>query len=312
MTKPSWNGLLVLSYHRIGQAAGYPYDRAAWSATPDVLDAHLSLLVKHFEVIGPREIDAARRARRGRFIVLTFDDGYRDSFDEALPLLRSHGVPAGFFPITGLLDRPHVPWWDEVAWMVRTSTRGPVPAGQWLDAPVAFDEPDREGAVRALLLRYRTIPGCETEAFLDFIAERTGSGRHPQDEASERWLSWDMVRLLHEAGMTIGAHTATHPVLTMLSQEEQWSEIASCRRRIEAEVGEPSTIFAYPAGRFDDRTRACLAAEGVELAFAHSGGYYRLNQPWDPYDVRRTPISRRVDVKRLRDMLTLPDPSPRS
>jgi peptidoglycan/xylan/chitin deacetylase (PgdA/CDA1 family) len=304
--RPPWSGVVVLSYHRIGRAEGSPYDRAGWSASPDVLDAHLRLVSKHFDVISPGALDDARRAGRGRYVVLTFDDGYRDSHDVALPLLRSHGVTAGFFPITDFVDRPRVAWWDEIAWMVRSSPRRSVPAGSWLDAPLQWDEPERDAAVRALLQRYRAVPGAEAEAFLDFLAEATESGRHPPDGADELWLTWDMVRSLHAAGMTIGGHTASHPLLPMLSPEEQRREIADCRRRIEAEVGAPMTVFAHPAGRFDDHTRACLAQEGVELAFGHSGGYGRFGPSWDPYAVPRTSVSPRIDARRLGGTLTLP------
>jgi peptidoglycan/xylan/chitin deacetylase (PgdA/CDA1 family) len=262
--------------------------------------------MRHFEVVSPADVGEAMRAPRGRRVALTFDDGYRDSHDVALPVLRAHGVPAGFFPITGFVDRPRVPWWDEIAWMVRTSPRASVAAGPWLEAPLPLGDGDREPAVRALLGRYRSVPGGESEGFLDFLAEATGSGRHPPGGASELWLTWDMVRALHAAGMTIGGHTASHPLLPTLSPEGQREEIASCRRRIEAEVGAPMKVFAHPAGRFDAHTRACLAHEGVELAFAHSGGYARRRGKWDPYAVPRTSVSRRVDARRLVGTLTLP------
>jgi peptidoglycan/xylan/chitin deacetylase (PgdA/CDA1 family) len=306
LRRPPWSGVLALSYHRIGDAGRSKYDRKGWSASADLLDAHLRLILRHFELIGPGQLDDVVRSGRGRYVVLTFDDGYRDSFDVALPVLRSHGATASFFPITGFVDRPRIPWWDEIAWMVRTSAREAVPSGWWLPEPVSYDEPDRERAVVALLERYKRLPGEETGAFLDWLAEATASGRHPEDGADELWLTWDMVRELRRAGMTIGGHTVTHPVLPSLSPEDQRAEIAGCRKRIEAELGERMTAFAYPGGRFDAVTRECVAAEGVEVAFGHSGGYRPFGPSWDPLDVRRTSISPRIGVRRLRGTLTLP------
>ena len=167
--------------------------------------------------------------------------------------------------------------------MVRTSPHASVAAGPWLEAPLPLGDGDREPAVRALLGRYRSVPGGESEGVPRFPGRGHGSGRHPPGGASELWLTWDMVRALHAAGMTIRGDTATHPLLPTLSPEGQREEIASCRRRIEAEVGAPMKVFAHPAGRFDAHTRACLAHEGVELAFAHSGGYARPRGKWDPY-----------------------------
>jgi peptidoglycan/xylan/chitin deacetylase (PgdA/CDA1 family) len=305
LRRPPWSGVLALSYHRIGEGGSSPYDRNAWSASADVLDAHLRLIARHLEVIGPGDLPEAVRLGRRRYVMLTFDDGYRDSFDVALPVLRSHGVTATFFPITGFVDHPRVPWWDEIAWMVRMSTRGSVESGPWSPQPITYDEPDRELAVRALLARYKALPGEQTEPFLEWLADATGSGRHSGDGAGELWLSWEMIRELHRAGMTIGGHTVNHPVLTSLSPEEQRAEIVGCRRRVEAEVGERMTVFAYPAGDFDEVTRSCLTDEGVEFAFGHAGGYRPFGS-WDPHDIRRTSISPRIDLRRLRGTLALP------
>ncbi len=60
-------------------------------------------------------------AKRGRYGMITFDDGYRDNHATALPILKREGVTATFFVATGFIDAPRLPWWDEIAWMVRTS-----------------------------------------------------------------------------------------------------------------------------------------------------------------------------------------------
>ena len=89
---PLWRGVLVLNYHRIDDGSRSVLDRGVLSATPEALDAQLRFLRQHVEVVRLEDVEDAR-ARRGRHVLLTFDDGYRDNFELAFPLLRAHGLP---------------------------------------------------------------------------------------------------------------------------------------------------------------------------------------------------------------------------
>ena len=79
------------------------------------------MLARAFEVIALDDLEAAAARPRGRALMLTFDDGYRDQATPAARLLHARGLPATFFLTTGFLDRGGLSWWDEIAWMVRTS-----------------------------------------------------------------------------------------------------------------------------------------------------------------------------------------------
>jgi hypothetical protein len=145
----AWRGLLVLTYHRIGDPAESPLDRNLFSATAEEFARQVCHLARECEVIGLDDVPAALRARGGRRVLVTFDDGYRDNFELAFPLLRAAGMPAAFFLATGFLDRPRLSWWDELAWM-----------GAGSDAVDA----------------YKRLPASDGEAFLDRAGERTGRG----------------------------------------------------------------------------------------------------------------------------------------
>jgi peptidoglycan/xylan/chitin deacetylase (PgdA/CDA1 family) len=304
----AWSGVLALAYHRIGDGSASPFDRGLWSASPAALDAQIQFLKRHFDIIGPANlVDLVRRAR-GRYILISFDDGYRDNYEHAFPILRSHGVGAMFFITTGFIDRPRCPWWDEIAWMVRRSRRGGVPGGPWLPSLVPFDEPGRDRAVRTLLRRYKSLAGKDTEAYLDFLAEATESGRYASADMRETWMTWDMVREMRAGGMWIGGHTVNHPVLARLTRSEQEREIAGCGKRIAEELGEPMRCFSYPVGgqtSFTNDTRTCLTEQGVEFAFSYYGGYRQFND-WDPYDIRRYRMETDVNLDLVCACATFP------
>ncbi len=121
-------------------------------------------------------------------------------------------------------------------------------------------------------------------------------------------MSWEMAREMTRGGMTIGGHTATHPVLARIPAQRQDAEIASCALRIRQELGETMRWFAYPVGSRDSftaQTQEILTRAGVEIAFSFYGGYARFSG-WKPLDVPRTHVGRECTPEIMRTMLWLP------
>lgn len=305
--RPQWEGLLVLNYHRIGDAAATPFDRGVFSATADDLDRQIAYLKRFAEIISPSDISSVRRRATGRSILITFDDGYRDNYELAFPVLKRHGVPAAFFICTGFLDRGELAWWDEIAWMVRNATVNEIPENAWLGHLPLRDDEARELAIRAALARYKELPGDQTRAFLTFLAGATGAGRFAGD-AHDLWMTWDMVREMRDAGMTIGAHTDSHPLLGRLSPKEQEREILTSRDRLTAELGTPPSVFAYPvgkAGAYDLATKRLLQQAGFTYGFNFIGGHQPF-ATFDAYDVRRSYVGHRMSQPTFEAVVTLP------
>ena len=152
------------------------------------------------------------------------------------------------------------------------------------------------------------MPAAEHAEYLEFLAGATGSGRCPAGPAAGLWMTWEMLREMRSAGMTIGGHTVTHPVLARLPQPAQCEEIVACGRRLAQELGEPMRYLSYPVGgpdAFDDGTRACLREAGVQYAFSYYGGY-RTFDDWDDLDVRRIAIECEMGPAAVRAIVTLP------
>jgi peptidoglycan/xylan/chitin deacetylase (PgdA/CDA1 family) len=302
-----WRGVLALNYHRIGDPRESPFDPDLFSATQDMFDEHLRFLTRHLDVVRPDDITSGLD-RRGRYLLITFDDGYRDNYDRAFPVLRAHGVPATFFVTTGFLGRARVTWWDEIAWMVRRSPRDTMPSGPYVHAALGLSAPRRDETRRKLVRVLKALPADQTEGFLDFVATATGSGRCADAEASALWMTWDMVRELGDSGMVIGGHTVDHAIMSGLSPSDQEQQIRGCAEHLRAELNAPMRFFSYPVGlpgTFSEHTRACLRACGVELAFGASGGFERVIG-FDPLDFRRTNVTLATSNHLIAAMATLP------
>ena len=302
-----WRGTLVLAYHRIAdERKPTSFDPGVFSATPQALDAQLAFITRHFEVVSPEAIERDPNAR-GRRVLVTFDDGYRDNYDLAYPILRRHGVSAAFFLATDFLDRPRVPWWDELAWMARQSSRPTLEGGEWFERALPLDG-DRRFAIAELARVYKSLPTERTEAFVEHCADAAGTGRCDPAAAADLWMSWEMAAEMRDAGMTIGGHSATHPVLGNADPAVQRREIEECKRRLADQLDLSMRYFAYPVGlpsAFSETTRRLLREAGVTLAFSLYGGYLRPDR-LDRFDVPRASVSIEADLRGFRAMLAFP------
>lgn len=303
-----FSGVLVFNYHRVADSINLEFDRGLWSTDAQTFRDQVRFCKSHLEMITPDVLPQVTASGRGRYGMITFDDGYRDNFDIAFPILKAEGVPATFFVTTGFVDSPKIPWWDEIAWMVRMSRRECVRLPGWLPSPVLFDEPDREQLVRTLLRKYRSLPPESYERYLDAVAEATKSGRCSGSMGNNLWMTWEMLREMRAAGMVIGGHSVTHPVLATGTYAGQRNEIIGCASRLAEELSEPMRHFSYPVGgpeEFDSITRDCLREANVEYAFSYYGGLNCFNR-WDNYNIRRVAIEREITADWFKAIVSMP------
>ncbi len=304
----TWNGVLILNYHRIGDPANSPFDHDLWSASVVDFERQIGFLAKNFDVIGLSDLEHSLNQPRGQFVMLTFDDGYRDNYSAAFPILKSHGVSATFFIATGFIDCPRAPAWDELAWMLRTTTAASIAANEWLPSSVSLAESDRQRTFSRLLSVYKSLGFELTEPYLDFLADVLGTGRCPLSLAHDQWMTWDMLREMQAGGMTFGGHTVDHPILANATSDQQDWEVGECRRRLIEELGQPIDAFSYPNGQrgdFNEFTRAALRHYDYRWAFGFFGGYCPPGYA-DHFALCRRGIETEIDLARFRAITTLP------
>lgn len=211
--------------------------------------------------------EAVRRLRSAalpaRAASITFDDGYADNHDQALPILRRHGLSATFFIATGFLGGGRM-FNDSV---IETLRRAPGPSLDFgalgLDSVgrLELNSPDdRRRAIAAILRAIKYRPMAERHDLARRIQMLVGIERLPDN----LMMTPEQVRALHRAGMRIGAHTRSHPILANLDRDAARVEIEGGRDDLQQLLGEPATLFAYPNGKpGEDYSR-----ESVELARA--------------------------------------------
>lgn len=301
-------GFIALNYHRIGRPDLSELDHGVFSATPESFQKQLDFLRNNCDVIGPEDIAELPRRGRGNFAMITFDDGYRDNYETAFPLLKAAGLPAVFFITTGFMDAMRLSWWDEIAWMVRHCQKSAIGPTAMLPTAITLDRSNLEDAIGQVLAIYKKLKSGATAAFMASLTQETGSGRAPTALSDKTWMTWDMIREMRDGGMAIGGHTVHHPILSSMARCEQDLEISGCAGAIEQHLGQPMKLFSYPRGKsdaFNEDTRACLRDARVQYAFTYYGGMNRT-ESLDNYDVRRVSVESDTQIEHFEAIVTLP------
>ena len=195
--------------------------------------------------------NAAARLKSGnlppRALAITFDDGYADNHEFALPVLRRHGLCASFFIATGFLDGGRM-WNDTVIESIRRCQRPTLdlsPLGLPGIGLVALGaDTARRAAIGQLLPAIKYLPPAQRLALAGQIATLS-EATLPDD----LMMRSSQVKALADAGMQIGAHTVSLPILARLDDAQARDEIVSSKAHLEQLLGQPVTLFAYPNGR---------------------------------------------------------------
>lgn len=314
----STQSLTVLTYHRFPNAHGPElFDDDVVDVTPEAFERQIICLKRHFTFVGVDELCAFAAGKNipQNSIAVTFDDGYLDNYEQALPILQRHGARATFFLSTAYIDERRIYWWDRVSYIVKRSS---VPTIS-LDYPYRVDIPlgDRNLANERVQRIVKTHPSLELERFLEQFARAAGvawSRKLERSFADRLLLTWDHVRELKRAGMDIESHTRTHRVLQTLAPLEIEDELAGSRADLERELGQRSRAVAYPVGNplvDSSPIRKAVHDAGYEIGLSNCTGSNLLREPIDRFNIRRQSVGLNLSEDYLLAMVTLPSLAPK-
>jgi len=262
--------------------------RSGLSTLGAVASPRLSVLIFHrvhalADSIFPQEPDAVRFERLMRFVarayrvmtlsevvthlaqgnlppralVITFDDGYADNAEVALPILQRYGLRASFFVSTGFLDGGRM-WNDSVIECLRACRHAEIDLASFgLGSYSLTHSAERRWVIEALLPRIKYLSLTEREEAIAMLQHVCGVASLP----TNLMMRSEQVREMNQAGMEIGAHTVHHPILTTLTSAEAEYEITEGRNQLESIIDAPVDMFAYPNGKPDrdyDHTHVLL------------------------------------------------------
>lgn len=253
-----------------------------------ILAGQLQYLNRHFRIVPLQRVTAQLEAGnlpKNNEVVLTFDDGLRNNFTVVYPVLKRLGIPATFFVCPGLIDAGQWLWTHAARRRLSSLGEDDLRAftSQCSGAPKTAD---------AMVEWMKTLSLNERQATEAKIRQAT-PGFQPTADDHEAFdlMDWDDLCSLDAELITIGSHTATHPILPTLTQEEISFEIAASRRQLEEKLGRPVNYFCYPNG--SHHTQSCAAArQNYDAAVTTENGLLTQENSADRYLLPRIPATK--------------------
>ena len=224
----------------------------------------------------PEETDKSKP-----WCLLTFDDGWRDTYTTAYPWLKRFGMPATVFLATGSIEGRGGFWVEQLkrSWRIPSSRAQMKSVLSQVAGQEKWQVVDLEDIVEWL----KHMPEEERRSLLRRLLPSEGNSDYSDEVDS--MLTWNQVIEMSRNGVEIGAHTVSHPLLSYESDTTVERELCISKQTLEEKLGKKVRAFAYPNGDWDERVRRWVEQIGYESAFTTRPGWHHLGQ--DRYTIRR-------------------------
>lgn len=278
---------VVLLYHRVLSApeAAQSYSSKGIIVTPETFERHLRFLRRRFTLVNPAEFQAWWRGDR-RFsrppCLISFDDGWKDNLENALPILRDQQVPALIFLPSGYIGGDRVFWQEQLSHLLdvlganASLKTHPTVIQHRLDAVFIEDRSARAEQARETARQFKDRTPDQIQTIVENVTamlRSTSSSvrRVPIDD----YLSWADVQTMLASDIHFGSHTVSHRMLTRLTASAVRDELSRSKQQLEQTLARPVRLLAYPNGDHDSQTAELARQAGYELAFTTIPGWVK-------------------------------------
>lgn len=264
----------IFAYHRVVAEIAQAERDSIYGLviSTETFRRHLELVREAYEVV---TMDEALEILRGEkqvgraAAVITMDDGYRDVYDHAWPVLQGLGLPAIVYVPTALIGTPQLLDHDRLYWLVHQATERGLDLREPLEAAGLTPEhatrlcATRDSARVTDRLNYQ--PLAVRQPILESLETALGISRTAYPSGYQL-LDWDQIREMAEGGISFGAHSDRHLILTLESEVAAEREIRRSQRVLEAQLQRPAKHFAYPNGYYNQTIRQMVERAGFASA----------------------------------------------
>lgn len=290
----------VLAYHRVLPEGSDTASHPGIVVSPETFDRQMSVLKREFRPLALAEFEAHVSSRRpfpAGSCLVTFDDGWIDTFTTALPILQKYDIPAVVFLPTRYIGTNRMFWQETLGHRLLHARQGARDGvAQFADIAHTLtacglaglaDVVSRgsQGELLEAIRRLKLDPTLDPERAIAALDTAFGAGGQcPLD----RFMTWDEVRQLAQQGLAFGAHGHAHHILSRLPGDALDADLASARDTFTRELGTPPTALSYPNGGWNDEVVARAAAARFSTGFTMDRGHVSADDP--PFALRRMNI----------------------
>ena len=295
---------MILMYHRIlPSELAKPRIQAGMYVDPETFETHIRFLKQHFQVVSLSEKFSSNQTMgKTRSIrpacVLTFDDGWKDFYEYAYPVLKRNQVPATVFLPTVYIGTDDWFWTDRLAWILTNAippARPEIPGNTLLER-IAGIQGAYEERLEAAIHLLKNRNDQEIEEVIAALKVRAGIGATPNQRV---FLNWEEVREMAGSGLvSFGSHTQNHRILVHLKEGEVREELVLSKEILLREgVVDPSFIpFCYPNGNLNQRIARLVREAGYHAAVSTVDGWN--DDDVSPFELKRVAIHQDMTASR--------------
>jgi peptidoglycan/xylan/chitin deacetylase (PgdA/CDA1 family) len=241
-------------------------------------------------------------------VVLTVDDGYRDFYLNAYPVLREFNYPATVFITTGFINEQLKFWWDIIEYsFLKTDVKQidlDCVSPDRLNVE-AMDKTARYDIADKVINHCKKLENSKRLEFIDDLVLRLGIDISEMNDIRYQPLKWNEILEMKANGIEFHSHTITHPILTSLSSDQKCKEITEPREEIKKKLGSDADLFCYPNGQYKDIDEECvryIVKAGYISAVTAVEGFNGINETDDVYYLKRFPVP--SDFKRFKQYVS--------
>lgn len=288
----------ILMYHRVLNLVHSDYFiQPGMFVTPKTFEMHLGLLGQKYNVLPLRELLEGFYVEKQSMVKccsITFDDGWRDNYTNAFPLLKKYNTPASIFLATGYAGGDLWFWEEEVAFFLHQNSRQNIVslfksnlnASQYKKiANIAWD-------ITGVIYLMKQLPEEHRVELVRLVSMSNKSIRNKKRMV----ISWDEAREMQEESVDVFSHSHSHRLLTGLAYDEVLKDISTSLTLLSEELDNKQDVFCYPSGKFTDDIIEILKNNGIKYALttqrsslAHSKEIFSIPRIGMHNDISCTP-----------------------
>jgi peptidoglycan/xylan/chitin deacetylase (PgdA/CDA1 family) len=304
-------GLRILAYHRVldDNSRTFPFDGDVISASSEDFYQQMKFVSRHFDVISFADLYQCELENRDwpeRGLIVTFDDGYRDNYTNAYPILKAFNLPATIFLVTGHIGRSKLFWWDAVAYCVKQTRLATKDFPEIAAQPLQLRD-RKETAIQQILSWIKRVPDEVSRAFVARLPVELEVDM-PESISAGMHLCWNEVKEMAANKIEFGSHTVTHPILANVCEEQLEKELSESKKTIEQQLNKEVLSLAYPVGRksrFNQLAQTIATKQGFRYAVSYEEGIV-FQEACDRYAMPRVHVETDFSKSLFRANLMFP------
>jgi peptidoglycan/xylan/chitin deacetylase (PgdA/CDA1 family) len=258
----------IFAYHRVSMATDFPWSLTP--VTPQNFEREIRYLSHRYQIIALDELITSFNKFKTlppKTAVVTFDDGYKDTYLNAYPILKKNNIPATVFLTTGHIGTGKLFWWDKVGYVICKTELTTLDLGE-LGMYHLNSAGNRLQVANLISARLKQLPIKNRDELINRMVNSSGVDI-PPNLGEELILSWNEIKEMSKNGINFGSHTVSHPILTRLPLEVARKEIIDSKKDIEKELSQEVTTFCYPNGEpgdFNNDIEGILKSNGFKCS----------------------------------------------